>query len=143
MRLPSTIQAGEIIPDGLFGIEYSTGEKRAYRFFALEADRGTMPVTRSGAGQTSYLGKLAAYRDIFSRRTYMTHLGIPNLLILTLTNSAPRMYEIIRRLADQSGEHAAFLFKAISATDLTRPTPQLLVEPWQRAGLPSIRIDAA
>ena len=77
------------MPDGLFGIEYGSGGTKAYRFFALEADRGTMPVVRSGAGQTSYLAKLASYQKIIGSRTFKTHLGLPNLLVLTLTTSTP------------------------------------------------------
>jgi hypothetical protein len=32
---------GTAVPDGLFGLEYSGSGKKVYRFFALEADRGT------------------------------------------------------------------------------------------------------
>src|SRR5258708_18593607 len=40
-RLP--VPSGRyLVPDGLFGLEYATGASKAYRFFALEADRGTM-----------------------------------------------------------------------------------------------------
>jgi hypothetical protein len=58
--LPSQASGGDwsvqrgayIVPDGLFGLEYTIGEKKSYRFFALEADRATMPVARSAVGQT-------------------------------------------------------------------------------------------
>jgi hypothetical protein len=86
------------VPDGLFGIEYSVGDKKAYRFFALEADRGTMAVARSTAGQISYLGKIASYREIIARRVHKTHLGMPNLLVLALTTGDARMADIIGQL---------------------------------------------
>jgi hypothetical protein len=35
------------IPDGLFGLEYVRDGQKLYRFFALEADRNTIPVKRS------------------------------------------------------------------------------------------------
>ena len=151
-RAPETTQASPIpfriplpsglylIPDGLFGIEYRTSEKEAYRFFALEADRGTMPVVRSTADQTSYLGKIAAYREIIVHGVHRGHLGIPNLLVLTVTISQPRMSEITECL-EQADENAAFLFKVVGGTDLIRPAEGLWAEPWARAGLPPLQID--
>ena len=134
---------GYLVPDGLFGIEYGSGGAKSYRFFALEADRGTMPVTRSGAGQTSYLAKLASYQKIIGGGIFKSHLGLPNLLVLTLTTSAPRMLEIVRRFEEHCGERAAFLFKSIDAAELKLPALQLWSEPWARAGLPTLRIDCA
>lgn len=133
---------GYLVPDGLFGIEYGSGGTKAHRFFALEADRGTMPVVRSGGGQTSYLAKLASYQEVIGSRVFKTHFGIPNLLVLTLTTSTPRLYEIVRQFEERGVERAAFLFKSIDAAELKRPAPQLLSWPWLRAGLPSLGIDA-
>ncbi len=132
-----------LVPDGLFGIEYDTASAKTYRFFALEADRGTMPVARSDPGQTSYLGKLAAYRTAIERGAHKTHWGIPNLLVLTLTNRGTRMAEMLRQLGGGDGTSAAFLFKAVPGAELRRPTPRLLVEPWERADMPPLRIGEA
>lgn len=134
---------GYVVPDGLFGIEYARAGQKAYRFFALEADRGTMPVARSNGRQTSYLAKLTAYQEIISRQMHRTHWGIPNLLVLTVTTNEGHLAEILRRFEEQPGGHSAFLFKAVGSGTgaLPGPAPQLLSEPWQRAGLPLIRID--
>ena len=140
-RFPATAASPAIVPDGLFGIEYGLGVMKTYRFFALEADRGTMPVMRTNRSQTSYLGKIAAYRAIISSQGYKSHLGIPVLVILTVTASETRATDIIERLQDQAGGNAAFLFKAVDAAKLSTPTTGLLFEPWARAGLPSLRID--
>jgi hypothetical protein len=131
---------GYLVPDGLFGLEYAHSGTKAYRFFALEADRGTMPVVRTNPNQTSYLGKTAAYREIIVRRVHKTHLGLPNLLILTITTGEARMADIIRRLGGKTGDSAAFLFKSVDTSGLTTPAPQLLFEPWQRAGFPPLCI---
>ena len=139
LRIPVP-SGGYLVPDGLFGIEYTSGSTKTYRFFALEADRGTMPVVRSNPKQTSYLGKLTAYREIIERQAHKAHWGIPNLLVLTLTNSKARMVEMMRHLAGQRGNSAAFLFKAVAGGELLRPMPALLTEPWERAGLPPLRI---
>jgi hypothetical protein len=141
MRFPSALRAGGVMPDGLFGIEYADGDTSTYRFFALEADRGTMPVARSNSDQTSYIGKLAAYRDVIVRHVYKTHLGIPNLLVLTVTTSNHRVREIWRCMEEQGGSSAAFLFKTLGEPELKSPTPQLLLEPWHRCGLSSVRVD--
>jgi len=82
---------GYLVPDGMFGFEYDLGEKKAYRFFALEADRGTMPLVRSDRNQTSLFGKLAAYREIIARQVHKTHLGISTLFVLTITTSQERV----------------------------------------------------
>jgi hypothetical protein len=132
---------GYVVPDGLFGIEYAKGGTKAYRFFALEADRGTMPVARSNPNQTSYLGKLAAYREIIARQLPKTRLGIPNLLVLTVTMGEARMADINSRLESETASSAAFLFKTFRSDDACAPMVRLLSEPWLRAGLPPLRID--
>jgi hypothetical protein len=139
-RIP--LPSGEsVAPDGMFGLEYENGGKKSYRFFALEADRGTMPVVRSSAHQSSYLGKVAAYRDLLALRTYKTALGVPNLLVLTITTGESRITEIMRRMEADGGGSAAFLFKTAAPADLRLPMQQLLSEPWARAGQPPLRID--
>jgi hypothetical protein len=140
LRLPVPSD-GYLVPDGLFGLEYAHGDTKAYRFFALEADRGTMPVLRSTAGQTSYLRKVAAYREIIAHRVHKAQWGLPNLLVLTVTANESRVQEIIRRVQDGAGGGPAFLFKALGTPDLTTPKLQLLFEPWLRAGFPPLRID--
>ena len=61
-----------------------------------------------------------------------------NLLVLTLTTSAARASEIIAKLGTDG--NPAFLFKAVDGVALTCPAPQLLTEPWTRAGLPPLSI---
>ena len=134
------------MPDGLFGLEYAVGGKKSYRFFALEADRATMPVFRSSLGQTSYLKKMLAYREIIARQIHKSHLGIPNLLVLTVTTNERHMAEIMKLLCELTGSSAAFLFKTIGALgsfdQAPTPAPQILLEPWLRVGFPPMRIDA-
>ena len=139
LRLPAP-SGGYLVPDGVFGLEYRDGDAKSYRFFALEADRGTMPVSRSKPGQTSYLGKLAAYGELIREQVHKARWGVPNLLVLSLTTSAARAAGIVAKLGTGS---PAFLFKAAEGTAMTKPTPELLLEPWQRAGLPPLSIAAA
>ena len=127
---------GYLIPDGLFGIEYGSGGTKAYQFFALEADRGTMPVARSNPAQTSYLKKIAAYREIIARQVHKTHLGLPNLLLLTVTTSESRAAGIMQRIEEEPGGSPAFLFKSMDQSELRTRTNQPLFNPWQRRDLP-------
>lgn len=141
-RFPASTSSGEIVPDGLFGLEYAANGVKAYRFFAVEADRGTMPVIRSDSSQTSCVGKLAAYREFLLRRGYKGHLGIPNLLVLLITTGSHRLDEILRRFGDQAGGGSAFLFKAIEPSELCFPTTKLIFDSWLRIGAAPLRIDA-
>jgi hypothetical protein len=137
-RLPIANDA--VVPDGLFGLEYDSAGKKTYRFFALEVDRATMPVSRTDARKTSYLAKLASYRHIIAAQTYRTHWGIPNLFVLTVTTSEAHLEAIMRAFADQPDGRSVFLFKAVDAQALTKPVTELLLEPWQRVGLVSFPI---
>lgn len=125
------VSGRSVVPDAVFGLEYNVAGKKTYRFFALEADRGTMPVERSSPVQTSYLGKLAAYGEILAHQVYRTSWGVPNLLVLTLTTSEARKSAIIAKLGTAS---AALLFKAARPSTLASPLTVLLSEPWERVG---------
>jgi len=140
-RFPAPATSCGVVPDGLFGLEYLFGEAKTYRFFALETDRGTMPIVRSDQNQTSYMGKLAAYQDLISRQVYKSHLGIPNLLVLTVTTDNQRLEEIMSRFTEQGDGAAAFLFKVLADRERTLPVPQLVTEPWQRIRSLPLRID--
>jgi len=131
------VQVGAyIMPDGLFGLEYAAGGKKSYRFFVLEADRATMPIVRSSLGQTSYLKKMLAYREIIARQIHKLHFGIPNLLVLTVTTNERHTEQIMKAFGEMGGGSAAFLFKTIntlSSLDMApSPMPALLTEPWLR-----------
>ncbi len=132
---------GHLVPDGLFGIEYASGTTKSYRFFALEVDRGTMPVERSGAGQTSYLAKLARYKEVLAGSLYKTHWGLPNLLLLTVTQNSERQREIVRTALARFGESPQVLFKSVTDAELRIIATRLLSEPWDRVGLSPLAID--
>jgi len=136
-----------LIPDALFGIEYSSDDKKSYRFFAIEADRNSEPVFRGNLHQTSYLRKILQYREIASRKTHQTHFGLPNLLVLNVTTNEQHMQNIMRfvkEITDGKGS-THLLFKTMpSLASLEKappPTPYILTEPWQRAGHPDFQID--
>lgn len=133
---------GTVAPDALFGLEYRVDGKMAYRFFAIEADRGTMPVFRSDRAQSSYLKKMIAYREIVARQIYKSHLGLPNFLVLTVTTTAAHMERIMQQVHEHIGAHAGLLFLPmntdIPAEKVRSPSADFLVTPWQRVGWPPL-----
>lgn len=139
-------ETGFVVPDGFFGLEYAINGKKSYRFFALEIDRATMPVVRSRRDQTSYLAKLMAYRDVLASEAYKSHLGLPNLLILTVTTSERHKSNMMSTLCEVTGGSTTFLFKAVGRDmpgGLTSADPSILVAPWERAGYGPQHISAA
>jgi hypothetical protein len=129
-----------LIPDALFGIEYTAKGQKGYRFFALEADRNTEPASRGTLQQSSYLRKILQYREIAARGTYMTHWGLPNLLVLNVTTNEQHMknvMHIIEELSDGKGS-TYLLFKTMpSLASVERaplPTPDMLTSAWPRIG---------
>lgn len=95
-----------------------------------------MPVARTDRRQTSLMGKLAAYKEVLARGAHRSHLGIPNLLVLVLTTNSARMDHALAKTRSAQG----FLFKALESPGLTRPVPELLLEPRMRAGFAPLRI---
>lgn len=121
-----------VIPDGLFGLEYLQGGKKSYRFFALEIDRATMPVVRSRKDQTSYLAKLLAYRDVLANETHKTHLGLPNLLVLTVTTSDQHKENMVLAFKREIVRSTGFLFKTVE--EPTAPLLTICTDSWERSG---------
>lgn len=151
-RIPVTLEGKQmnITPDGLFGLEYKTetghgvvGERR-FRFFALEADRATMPVFRTNLQQSSYRKKLLAYREILSKEIYKKHFGIPNLFVLNVTTSYDRMENMKVRLKEMTGGkgNTVMLFKIMKGDVFKAPPSDdhMLTDLWERAGYPPFDI---
>jgi hypothetical protein len=137
----------KIVPDGLFGLEYSRDGQKTYRFFALEADRANMPIVRSNLQQTSYLRKILGYRQIAADNIQKSHLGIPNLFVLNVTTNEPHMTNImslVKKLAPD-GMSRLLLFKTMSSVgdfaSAPKPTPHVLTAPWRRVGCDDLLIN--
>lgn len=136
-----------VIPDAVFGVQYPDG---SHRCFALEIDRGTMPLTRSNLDETSYLRKLLQYREVLSRGGYKAHFGMTAtpMLLLTITTNARHLDGIKALLRDLAGDNQwkrAFLFKAEPSLGSFERAPQpalsLLTSGWDRVGSPPFFIN--
>jgi hypothetical protein len=98
-------------PDRVFGLRFA-GEPhhRRLAYFFLEADRGTMPVTRQGLDQTSFRRKLLGYRETWRQGLHRAHFGIPNFRVLTVTTSEERMRHLAAACGSIGGGQRLFLF---------------------------------
>jgi hypothetical protein len=69
-------QAVDLIPDALFGLEYNTRGKKSYRFFLVEADRGSEPSRSSRFNRKSHMRNFLQYREYVGHGCYKDHLGL-------------------------------------------------------------------
>ena len=104
-----------------------------------------MPVFRSDLGQTSYLKKILAYRQLIAENIHRTHFGVPNLLVLNVTTNEVHMGSILRLVENVCCSSTLFLFKSVSSLAAFDRSPlpdwHILAEPWRRAGLEPFSID--
>jgi hypothetical protein len=96
-----------IIPDALYGIDY--GGK--FRFWALEADRGTEPLKGRGRASRYIFDKIDAYQAVMKTEAYRHTWGIPILAVRIVCESALRAENIstlIKRNVKDSALAAKF-----------------------------------
>ncbi|MCC7082168.1 MAG: hypothetical protein IT530_15965, partial [Burkholderiales bacterium] len=127
------------------GLEYPVaGGGKRYRFFALEADRGTEPLRPRDRTRSSILQKLDGYLHVRRRESFRERFGVPNLLVLIVTTSVQRLEAMIALTADAAGGSPeladGFLFKARTEFGRWWQPPavmeDLLSAPWLRQGPP-------
>lgn len=95
-------------PDKVFGLQ-SSGEETPAVFF-LEADRGTMPVTRAGLSQSSFFRKLLAYQATWTQGVHRSRFGFPRFRVLTVTSSSERVRHLVEACQRLERGHRLFLF---------------------------------
>ena len=117
-----------IIPDRVFALEYPDQNAQTQRvYFFLEADRGTMPVVRSGLTQTSFYRKLLAYEATWTQKIHQRHLGIHRFRVLTVTTIAARVKSLLEACSQLKRGHGLFLF-----ADRTVLEKDLFSAVWRR-----------
>ena len=100
-----------VIPDRVFALEFPDQNGNSSRtFFFLEADRGTMPVTRRNLSQTSFYRKLLAYEATWSQSIHRTRFGFHRFRVLTVTTSTGRVKSLVNACAQLEHGHRLFLF---------------------------------
>jgi len=126
-----------VIPDKVFGLRNLDAGTIQYFFF--EADTGSVPLTDRNAKRHTVLRRLAAYMQIAGGR-HSDHFGIPEFVVLWLTNSGERvnrMCAMVDHLTDGAGS-PRFLFRShprlYHATRTFVPLTHYLTLPWKRSG---------
>lgn len=118
-----------IIPDRVFALEFLDqpgGRNRAFYF--LEADRGTMPVSRQTLAKSSFQRKLLAYEATWQQNLHQTRFGFHRFRVLTVTTSAERAKNLAAAAARLQRGHGLFLFTDLASM---QTAPDLLTFPWQ------------
>ena len=103
------------MPDFVFGLRNAkTGKEK---FFFLEIDNGTMPVSRKDVMQTSFMRKVQSYIDTLDQDIPKRRFSIPGFQVLTVTTSDNRIASIQNAIGNLSGKKFSantFLFKSKS-----------------------------
>lgn len=136
----------DLIPDAIFGLEYLTSAGPRYRFFLVEADRGTEPVTTSNWNRKSWKRSLSQYRYYVGQGHYQQHLGLTAPILVLIVGTDERKVEQMIRHAAGAGPHAPWLlFKTIGGFGSEfKPgalLSELLAAAWLRAGLPALELE--
>jgi hypothetical protein len=135
------LERATLRPDALFGLEYDGGA--SHRFFAVEFDRGTEPIVADNLKRSSWLRKTLSYHKAYCE--ILVHLGIPQLYVLAIIpekarlSAKDRAKNILKKaVLDVLGPSPIFCFQTYAPvrnfTTIKPPAPDLLVNPWKRAG---------
>ncbi|MEQ8964882.1 MAG: replication-relaxation family protein [Azospirillaceae bacterium] len=154
LRHPVTIKEmggasshADLIPDGLFGLEYRTPAGKRFRFFLIEADRATEPLTSRQSYRKSVWRSFAQYQMYIEGGAYRQHLALTApLLVLNVVTSAQRLQAMQELLVERFPSAAPYqLFRSwedfAGVWRPTDPRTDLLTEPWQRSGRSPLAID--
>ncbi|MES9962188.1 MAG: replication-relaxation family protein [Candidatus Sedimenticola sp. 20ELBAFRAG] len=138
----------DLIPDAVFGLQYHTPDGDRFRFFAVECDRATEPVTTQNWGRKSWLRNLLQYREYVVRKQYQKHLSLTApLLVLNITTEERRVERMLAVTSELAGEvgNSYQLFQVVPdfgpVFKPSAPLSELLTSPWVRAGLSPFFID--
>ena len=128
-------------PDSVFGLKYLTNEGPRFRFFAVEADRGTEPLISNTGSRKSMLRSFHQYGAYIGEKLYRSHLGLTApLLVLTVTTSEQRLANMLEVAAQVPALSRAALFQSWESfrTPFRVPAPkaELLNEAWCRIAGP-------
>ena len=137
----------DLIPDAIFGLEYKSEEEIKYRFFIVEADRGTEPTRSSKFNRKSHLRNFLQYQAYVGRGLYKKHLKLTaGLLVLNTTTTTVAMDSQIGLIEEMSNKGNSYmLFQTNSESSKYFKPPKLQLElmnnKWKRGKLSHIRIN--
>lgn len=129
-----TLTTGEkigIVPDAVFALDQTRADNTTERtFYFLEADRATMPITRRGLKQTSFLRKLLAYEATWSNGIHRARFGFHRFRVLTITSTPQRTANLMAASRKLRSGQGLFMFS--DEPTLTSAADALSM-PWRTA----------
>lgn len=136
----------DLKPDALFGLTYHTDKGDRFRFFVVEADRGTEPVTSRNWNRKSFGRHLAQYEAYVAGEEYKEHLNLTaNLLVLNVVPDTQRLELMRSQTKKQLGSCTYQLFQAfpefVAPWRPPEPNHALLKSAWVRVGYSDFLID--
>lgn len=147
VTIPTMTRSIKLIPDALFGIEHRTSKGSRFRFFVVEADRATEPLTSTNFNRKSALRSLHAYHAYIGAGRYQGHLKLTApLLVLNVSSDLARTQKTValyERTVSDGISYQLFLAWSAFAPPFRPPEPNtdLLQGEWRRAGKGPFRID--
>ena len=137
----------DLVPDAFFGLEYVSGNKKSYRFFLVEADRGTEPSRASRFNRKSHLRNFLQYREYIGQKLYKEHLDLSaGLMVLNITKDETtlnRMMALGEEVYEKGNTYMLFQSAVEFAGNFAPPKPmkQFIESQWKRIGFGDFRID--
>lgn len=137
----------DLIPDALFGLEYSNGGKKSYRFFLVEADRASEPSRATKFNRKSHLRNILQYREYVGGGLYKEHLKLTaGLLVLNVTTSEQTMRKMIGLTGEVSPRGNTYMLFQVAGEfgrffKPPKPISDFATQSWHRAGYEAFRID--
>lgn len=135
-----------LVPDALFGLEYRQDGKKSYRFYMVEADRGTEPLSSKQSYRKSFKRHLEQYQNYIENTLYKDHLNLTApLLVLNISASDKRMERLIAHTESyfpQGCKYQLFQSWERFGNNWKPPKPKaaLLEGVWRRGGVEGFRI---
>lgn len=138
----------DLIPDALFGLEYLTDAGPRYRFFLVEADRGTEPMTTTNWNRKSWMRSLAQYRAYVGGGMYRDHLRLTApIMVLVVGTEQNKVERMVRLTRNEGSAEPWLLFTAIDGFGPVfrpqDPISDLLDRQWQRTSATGFDISKA
>jgi hypothetical protein len=126
-----------IVPDFAFGLALPD---RSRRYFMVEIDRGTMPIVRSDAMQTSFAQKMRAYLIAHASKQHERRFRWKTFRVLTVTTDDRRMQSMMDalRALRVPNSPGAGLFLFATADEL--PTRDPLSHAWRDGNGRDVRL---
>ena len=121
IRLDGGLRRNAVIPDALFGLRFNDEEES---YFALEIDRGEMPVERHhDLYRTYYAKKMLTYYEASRQQRYPHDLGINTLRITTVTTTPERIEQMLEALTNITDGRGSSMFLFTTERTLAASNP--------------------